>query len=427
MYLCFVLIRNAIPTTADSKHVLFFRYRRSDGSYVGHPVKCREQFIIKDGVMWRSASSDSDRSGPATLDGIATKPFADDIRRIENDTIATVPHNSPQSRLHEDLGVTELDQTDKSKEKSHWHSPSGLQSWRFTPSPPQEKHHSRQSQQDSTAHRSLPLVVATPHMIAQLQLQMDEEADARWRPAAPVSPVPMRAVHTRLEVTTDDSHQARGRSRRLSEPQGSSAHPSSWSSSKTRSSPRSLRHDDCNDEVALKSARRNTSVADTGNSWFDGLLLSSEHDSRRRRRHLQSRERQNQQSRQFDARDLRKSPHQSEDRSRHHSPQTVQSGDRSRRRQGMTESESELLEEVRKKWQFAHLRSSPHRSSHVGNTTTHRQSVHRFHSDEGAKIALDEESTTNRTRRLAQRSTDAVDEPSWRGSRHWSEAPRWRP
>eukprot|EP01043_Picozoa_sp_COSAG02_P050062 COSAG02_NODE_5100_length_4629_cov_87.536424_4_plen_363_part_00 len=358
-----------------------------------------EQFVIKDGAMWTPASSaadpECDRTSPPAVDGVV-KLTADTID-ADNDTVPTnihqvppTPDQHPVSQLHRGA-FQQLERTQKDEEKSDWrqHSPlSEVRSWRFTPSPLQEEQFPHQSQRPST-HGSTPLVVATPHMIAQLQRQMDDEADAQWHAAVTVSPVPMRAVRSRAApaVSPDNSYQARRRSRGLQSSKPSRAHTSTLSASKAQSSQR----DDSTNDSSQNSARRNNGVEGADNIRSDGLLLSAEHDSNKRPRHRQPR--QHQQTSKLDVSDPRKQPHQP------HSSYTVW-------RQGVRESEADLLEDVRQKWQFAHLRPSPHRSSRP---------------------------QANTQRRRAQRPTDAmdetaaVDETPQQGSRHWSEAPRWRP
>jgi hypothetical protein len=153
-----------------------FRYRRSGDR--------REERILKDGVVWSPASSVADADGSISA---------------HSDGSEDGPREAASSQPHLEREISELEATQNDEDTSNWrrHSPLGVRSWRFTPSPLQEEH-----RRSRTARGSTPLVIATPQVIARLQRQAEAEA-------GPVSPVPMRPRARSETLTASESRAAR--------------------------------------------------------------------------------------------------------------------------------------------------------------------------------------------------------------------------
>ena len=317
--------------------------------------------------MWSPASSvaDADGSISAHSNGSEDGPEAFDVHRLpllSRETAASYPHV--------EHGVSELKATQKDADTINLrgHSPSGLRSWRFTPSPPQEEH-----RLGRTGRGSTPLVIATPQIITRLQRRAAAEVDTRWRAAGPVSPVPMRP-RARLEtVTVSESRIARHSGR---DPRSSNTSRDHSTRLSTDPADTAGRDDDNNEEWSRRNAR----------TQFDRLTPENRFGSEQQ----------------------------------DHPPDT--SSHDAHRRQATHDSEADVLEPVHERRQFGQVWSSVRRP-HTNGTPTQDASHDRIHDHKGGDYAFGK----RRSRRRAQESRESADGSARRRSRHWSEVPQWRP
>lgn len=318
------------------------------------------------------------------------------------------PHETPvfpSSEAHADSGGPpdpKSEQTQKDEEDSNWqnrHLSSSVKSWRFTPSPLHEEQYATSLPEvyDHATSYDTSSAIATSQTSTPLQHHDNHDAATR-RHVAPISPIPIR-LHTpskaaphRTPVGGDEPRQLRWRRTRVSGP------------SKDR-----------------KSITTRSSTGSANNSGQETIVveppdLSYRGGSTTRSPRLKFRKQQQQRSASPGAGGMYQSAGPTP-KGRAPVP------DHADTYRG-PESDAALLEDVRQKWQFAHLQPSPNRVESIStNPNGSRRSdafVGSGSSEFGARNA-DE-------RRRVQRARESEDATmSQVPNRHWSEAPQWRP